>query len=159
MASIVSGRMPLASTGVGEFGLSGLLTYTHGKNLDTDDGLYNIMPLNGKLALTQRWAAGTTRSRWLVGAKDDVSDVRNEIKTAGYGLTNLRGSYSWKQVRIDFGVDNLFDKFYYAAARRGLYRSGIDHDAQRHSLGHRGSRHGPLDLHRPELQVLKAVVT
>jgi iron complex outermembrane receptor protein len=41
-----------------------------------------------------------------------VSDVRNEIKTAAYGLTNLRGSYTWKRVRFDLGVDNLFDKFY-----------------------------------------------
>jgi len=41
-----------------------------------------------------------------------VSDVRNETKTAGYGLINLRGSYTWKQVRFDLGVDNLFDKFY-----------------------------------------------
>ena len=105
--------MPLASTGVGDFGLTGSLTYTHGENLDTNDGLYNIMPLNGKLALTQRSAAGTVRSKWSrLQRKDDVSDVRNEIKTAGYGLTNLRGSYTWKQVRIDFGVENLFDKFY-----------------------------------------------
>ena len=44
--------------------------------------------------------------------KDDVSDVRNEIKTAGYGLTNLRTSYTWKQVRVDLGIDNIFDKFY-----------------------------------------------
>ena len=41
-----------------------------------------------------------------------MSDVRNETKTAGYGLINLRGSYTWKQVRFDLGVDNLFDKFY-----------------------------------------------
>ena len=45
-------------------------------------------------------------------AKEDVSDVRNETKTAGYGLTNLRGSYTWKRVRFDLGVDNLFDRFY-----------------------------------------------
>jgi hypothetical protein len=39
--------------------------------------------------------------------------MRNEIKTPGYSLVNLRTSYSWKQVRVDFGVENLFDKFYY----------------------------------------------
>jgi len=49
----------------------------------------------------------------LVRGKNDFSEVRNEITTAGYGLTNLRVSYSWKQARIDFGVENLFDKFYY----------------------------------------------
>ena len=109
----VSGRMLLASTGVGDFGLTGLLTYTHGKNLDTDDGLYNIMPLNGKLALTHALGGWNGAVEVVASAaKDDVSDVRNEIKTAGYGLTNLRGSYTWKQVRVDLGVDNLFDKFY-----------------------------------------------
>ena len=41
-----------------------------------------------------------------------MSDVRNETKTAGYGLINLRGSYTWKQVRFDLGVNNLFNKFY-----------------------------------------------
>jgi len=38
--------------------------------------------------------------------------VRNEIETSGYSLINLRGSYSWKQTRVDFGVENLFDRNY-----------------------------------------------
>jgi iron complex outermembrane receptor protein len=105
-----------------------VLTYTHGKNRDTGDGLYNIMPLNGKLALTHA-LGGWKRGRVVaVAAKDDLSDVRNEIRTAGYGLTNLRGSYTWKQVRLDLGVDNLFDKFY-SLPLGGAYGSGNDHDA------------------------------
>jgi len=110
----LSGRMPLAKTGIGEFGFNGLLNYTHGENRDTGDGLYNIMPLNGKLALTQQSGGWDNAVELvLVKGKTDVSEVRNEITTAGYGLTNLRASYSWKQARIDFGVENLFDKFYY----------------------------------------------
>jgi iron complex outermembrane receptor protein len=110
----LSGRMPLAKTGVGDFGFNGLLSYTHGENRDTGDGLYNIMPLNGKLALTQQFGGWDNAVELvLVKGKNDVSEVRNEITTAGYGLTNLRASYSWKQARIDFGVENLFDKFYY----------------------------------------------
>jgi iron complex outermembrane receptor protein len=27
-------------------------------------------------------------------------------------VVNLRGSYSWKQTRLDFGVENLFDRNY-----------------------------------------------
>jgi iron complex outermembrane receptor protein len=42
-----------------------------------------------------------------------VSDVRNEVQTAGYTLYNLRVSHSWDQVRLDVGVENLTDKFYY----------------------------------------------
>jgi iron complex outermembrane receptor protein len=100
-------------TGVGDFGLTGLLAYTSGTNLDTNDGLYNIMPLNGKLALTHALGGWNGLVEVVAAAaKDDVSAVRNEIETAGYGLVNLRGSYTWKQVRIDLGVENLFNKFY-----------------------------------------------
>jgi iron complex outermembrane receptor protein len=45
---------------MGDFGLKGLLNYTNGTNQDTGDGLYNIMPLNAKLALTHKPATGTT---------------------------------------------------------------------------------------------------
>ena len=109
----VAGKMPLAQTDAGEFGLRGVVGYVHGKNRDTGDGLYNIMPLNARVVLTHR-SGGWDNALEVIGvtAKDDVSQVRNEIETAGYGLTNLRGSYSWKQARVDFGIENLFDKFY-----------------------------------------------
>jgi len=71
------------------------------------------MPLNAKLALTQKRGRLTnTLEGQFVAAKNDVSDVRNEIETAGYSLINLRSSYEWKQVRLDVGIDNLFDKGY-----------------------------------------------
>ena len=110
----LSGYLPLAKTSMGDFGLKGLLNYTHGGNQDTGDGLYNIMPLNAKLIVTQKTGAWDN-SLELVGvkAKADVSTMRNEVKTPGYGLVNLRTSYTWKQVRVDFGIENLFDKFYY----------------------------------------------
>lgn len=110
----LSGYMPLASNDWGVFGLKGLLNYTRGTNQDTGEALYNVMPLNAKLAVTQQ-VGGWDNSLELLMVQDksSVSTVRNEIKTAGYGLVNARGSYSMKQVRVDFGVENLFDKFYY----------------------------------------------
>ncbi len=110
----LSGQMPLAKTGWGSFVLKGLLNYTKGSNRDTGDNLYNIMPLNAKIALThQKGGWDNTAELVMVDAKDDISAMRNEIKTPGYGLVNLRGSYAWKRVRVDFGIENLFDKFYY----------------------------------------------
>ena len=110
----LSGHLPLATTRWGEFGFKGLLNYTHGKNRDTGDGLYNIMPLNARLTVTQKTGAWDNSLELVaVKAKTDVSTLRNEIKTPGYSLVNLRGSYSWQTVRLDFGVENLFDKFYY----------------------------------------------
>lgn len=97
----------------GQFTLSGVISYVHGTNRTTGDKLYGIMPLNARAALTQRLGAWTgTAELVMVTAKTRVSAVRNELPTAGYGLVNLRGSYEWKQVRLDFGIDNLFDRFY-----------------------------------------------
>jgi iron complex outermembrane recepter protein len=110
----LSGHMPLGSTDWGVFGLKGLLNYTRGTNLDTGNALYNVMPLNAKVALTHKLNGWDNSAELvLVQAKDNVSSVRNEIKTPGYSLVNLRASHSWKAVRLDFGVENLFDKLYY----------------------------------------------
>lgn len=109
----LSGHMPLANSSLGEFGVKGLINYTKGKNRDSGDDLYNIMPLNAKATLTHQTGGWNNALELIaVKGKEDISDVRNEIKTAGYSLTNLRTSYSWKQVRLDFGVENLFDKAY-----------------------------------------------
>ncbi|MCG6967448.1 MAG: TonB-dependent receptor [Chromatiaceae bacterium] len=109
----VSARAPLASNQWGVWGVQGLLSYTDGENRDTGDGLYNIMPLNAKVTLTHDlggWSNGVEVV--MVDRKDDLSAVRNEIETAGYTLVNLRASHTWKQVRVDFGVENLFDTSY-----------------------------------------------
>ncbi|MBZ0169956.1 TonB-denpendent receptor [Candidatus Methylomirabilis lanthanidiphila] len=110
----VSGHLPLAQIdGVGEFNLAGLFNYTNGKNRTTGDDLYNIMPMNGKLAL-RHTLGGFDSSVEVIMAKgkNNISDVRNEIKTSGYILANLRAGYNWKTMRLDFGIDNVFDKYY-----------------------------------------------
>lgn len=110
----LSGHAVLAKTKLGEFGLRGLMNYTRGENRKTGDDLYNIMPFNGKLTFTHQYSNWSNAIE-LVGVtrKSDVSSVRNEIHTKGYFLTNLRTSYTWKNVRIDLGVENLFDRLYY----------------------------------------------
>jgi iron complex outermembrane recepter protein len=109
----LSGKMPLAKSGLGEFGVKGMLSYIRGKNHKTGDNLYNIMPLNAKLTLTQEVGDWDNALEVVgVAAKRNVSQVRNEMKTPGYGLVNLRFSHAWKQVRFDFGVENLFDRYY-----------------------------------------------
>jgi len=110
----LSGHVLAARTAdYGDFTASGIVNVIRGENQDTGDNLYNIMPLNAKLALTQqlgRWS--NTLEALFVAAKDDVSAVRNEIRTPGYSLFNLRSSYQWQQVRLDVGIDNLLDKDY-----------------------------------------------
>jgi iron complex outermembrane receptor protein len=99
--------------GIGSFTARGMIAYVRGKNRDTGDYLYNIMPLNARLTLEHRLGNWTnTIEEQLVSAKDDVSRTRSEISTSGYSLLNLRSSYEWKNVRVDIGLDNALDKQY-----------------------------------------------
>ncbi len=110
----ISGHYPLAKgTRLGRFSARGALSYVRGENRDTGDNLYNMMPLNARLAVEQQYSGWTnTLELELVDDKSDVSSVRNELETDAYALFHLRSSYEWKQLRVDLGVENLFDKFY-----------------------------------------------
>jgi iron complex outermembrane receptor protein len=71
------------------------------------------MPLNAKLALQHRRGGWSTTAEFqAVADKRQVSHVRNEIQTGGYGLFNLRSSYEWKYARLDVGIENFFDRHY-----------------------------------------------
>lgn len=107
-------ELPLTrSTRFGEYRLRAVMSAAHAEYRDTNDGLYNQMPMNAKLALQRRQGRWTqTLEAELVDAKTDVSATRNELRTAGYGLWHVRGGYEHGSLRVDLGVDNLFDRFY-----------------------------------------------
>lgn len=118
----ISGRRSLANgSEYGSFSAAGVLSYVNGKNLTTGDNLYNIMPLNLKLAVEQHVGNWTNSIELkLVAAKTRVEAVRKEMRTGGYGLLNLYGSYEWKQARLDIGLENALNKFY-ASPLGGAY--------------------------------------
>lgn len=110
----LSGFQSLGRTeGYGVFTLTGLVNYSKGQNKDTGDYLYNIMPLNAKIALNQKIGSwSNTLETQFVSGKNEVSATRNEIPTDAYSLLNLRTSYEMKQARFDLGIENVFDRFY-----------------------------------------------
>jgi len=118
----VSGYKTVAqSADYGKFITKANLNYVRGENSDTGDNLYNMMPINAKLAIEQNLNNWHNTIEWqVVSGKDQLSAERNEIATSGYGLINLRTSYEWKQARFDVGVENLFDRFY-SAPLSGAY--------------------------------------
>lgn len=111
----LDGQMPLAKTDFGQFGLQGLFNWTYGKNLTTGYGLYNVMPVNGKLNFTHQYGGWDNQVQFVAVANKNnfLSVERNEIPTPGYFLTNLKASYSWSKVRVDAGINNLFNTLYY----------------------------------------------
>lgn len=108
----VSGKK-FVGRAAGEWVARASVSYVRAK-ADNGDNLYNIMPLNGRLALDHSLGAwSSSLEAVLVASKDKVSNVRAEQKTAGYGIANFRTSYRInKSVRLDAGVDNLFDHQY-----------------------------------------------
>ncbi|MDD2846429.1 MAG: TonB-dependent receptor plug domain-containing protein [Rhodoferax sp.] len=110
----LSGFAELGQWGAwGQFTVRGMAQYVKGKNRTSGEHLYNTMPLNARLSLTQHLGGwSSTAELQMVAAKTRVSAQRNELPTAGYGLLNLRASYAWKQVRLDAGIDNVFNRFY-----------------------------------------------
>jgi iron complex outermembrane recepter protein len=110
----ISGFKSLGKTeGYGSFTLTGLVNYARGQNRETGDNLYNLMPLNTKLALVQKVGNWTNVAETqFVSAKTAVSAVRNEAETKAYELLNLRTSYDFKQARLDFGIENVLNRFY-----------------------------------------------
>ncbi|CAK0750036.1 hypothetical protein CCP3SC15_1660001 [Gammaproteobacteria bacterium] len=112
----VSSKVTLWDNGrYGRGVVNGTVGWLHGKTTDTPQHhLYHMMPLNGQISLEHtlnRWVSAAELQ--LIGSKVDVDPLRNEPKTAGYGLINLRTGYHWSSLSIDFGIENLFDKQYY----------------------------------------------
>lgn len=106
-----------ASKSLGHVGgnwlLRGTVSYVHAK-AEGGDNLYNIMPLNARLALEHDYNSWhNVLETELVGSKDRVSAVRAEQKTAGYALLNWRSSVDVsRSIQLNVGIDNLFDRTY-----------------------------------------------
>ena len=103
--------------------LDGNAAYVRGKRRDEADDLYRIAPPNARLGLNwRRQALRVTLEQEFVAKQnkisaeltDDPASRANRFEgTSGYALIHLYGSYEPNDaVRLDLGVENLFDKRY-----------------------------------------------
>ena len=103
--------------------LDGNAAYVRGKRRDVADNLYRIAPPNARLGLS--WRRQTLRvsleqevvakqSNTSAELTDDPASRTNRFEgTSGHGLTHLYASHEPNSaLRLDFGVENLFDKRY-----------------------------------------------
>jgi iron complex outermembrane receptor protein len=120
----VSGSVALwNSEGFGNGRLNGTLGYVHGIDIANGDSLYHMMPFNARLSLEQKLSGFTnTFEMELVSTKSKTDPLRFEPRTPGYVLVNIGTAYEYKNLRVDVGVTNLFDRFYY------LPLGGINYD-------------------------------
>lgn len=110
----VSGTWHISHGDSGHWQLDGSVSVTDAENRDTGFGLYQVVPFQGSLTVSHNLKGWHSSLEWvLVSKKDTVSEIRNEVKTSGYGVLNLQVSHQWTTFRIDAGVENLLDKFYF----------------------------------------------
>ena len=90
------------------------LNYVRGQRLDVpgEENLYRMAPLNGRTQLTYENAGWMGAIEGVFYARQgDVSTFNNELKTPGYALLNLRGSYEpVTGLVVSTGVENVTDK-------------------------------------------------
>lgn len=97
-----------------EWSVSALASYVRGENADTGDALYRIAPLHGIIDLSWRRDSWESHLEFVWAAEQDrVSGVQGEPTSPGFGLLNLRVAKTIAEaLRVEVGVENLFDKNY-----------------------------------------------
>lgn len=99
---------------LGNIDITGSVSFSHAENTETGSSLYQTLPFYGNLTVRHTSGPWETELNWeFAAAKTDISEIRNEVKTAGYGILGLQTGYVSTQFRIDIGVKNLLDKFYF----------------------------------------------
>ncbi|NPA52112.1 MAG: TonB-dependent receptor [Aquificae bacterium] len=91
------------------------LSYQVGKKKEGEDkDLAEIPPLKAMLSLVyKRDNLAVYLEDIYNHDQDDIDSTLNELPTDSWNVVNLRFSYTKKSMNFTFGVENLFDEFYY----------------------------------------------
>ena len=101
------------SANFGQGKISGVAGWLHGERLDTLTGLYQIMPLNLRVAFDEELkgvAAGLGVQA--VDRKSNVDPHRIEQTTPGYALFNLHAGYQRGHLAVSAAAGNLLNREY-----------------------------------------------
>lgn len=97
----------------GTWDLTATLSSTRGERDDSDEPLYQIMPVNSKIALEQQLGKWQNALSWQwVDGKTRVDPRRFENQTDSYSLLNFATKATWDKLTVKFAVTNLLDKYY-----------------------------------------------
>lgn len=110
-----------------QFSLISSITWLYGKNLENDEPMRRIPPLNGKLALRYSKSRLLAEAEFLFATKQDrlsngdIDDHRiPDGGTPGWDIVNLKAGYSWNKISLHAGLQNIFNQAY------RIHGSGVD---------------------------------
>lgn len=123
------------SPNYGRFDLTGVIGWVHGETVNTGRSLYHMMPINAKSAVLHKLGGWSNAIELeLVAAKTETDTIRNEPKTPGYALINLKSGYEWENIQVNLGIDNLLDRRYYHP-KGGVDYADWSNNAQKGQVG------------------------
>jgi len=101
------------SASLGQARLSGVGSWLHGERLDAETPLYQMMPVNARVALDED-LKGFTAGIEVQAAdrKRNVDPHRYEQVTPGYTLFHLHAGYQRGHLQASAGADNLLNRNY-----------------------------------------------
>jgi iron complex outermembrane receptor protein len=110
----LSGNAALWSSGrFGRGEIGGVAGSLHGERLDTQTPLYQMMPLNARIAFDEELKGFTAGlGVQAVDRKSNVDPHRYEQITPGYALFNLHSGYRRGHLQVSAAADNLLNKDY-----------------------------------------------
>jgi len=98
----------------GPLRIDGVASYVRAERTDIADNLYRMAPANGRLAVSweeSRWSVSVEGQ--FIARQNHVSATNTEAPSAGYVLANISGYWLIRDgVRLDLGIENLFDTYY-----------------------------------------------
>jgi len=101
------------SSRFGQGKISGVAGWLHGERLDTETPLYQMMPLNLRVAFDEELKGFTAGfGVQAVDRKSNVDPHRFEQETPGYTLFNLNAAYRRGPLQANAAADNLLNKDY-----------------------------------------------
>jgi iron complex outermembrane receptor protein len=103
-------------------------SYTRGRNDSDDTNLPEIPPFKGSASI--RYDKGTyfgEIEELFASKQSKVDQLIDEDETAGWGITNVKAGYEYKDLKLFAGIKNLFDKYYFESLSylRNPFSSGI----------------------------------
>ncbi|UJX26553.1 TonB-dependent receptor [Pseudoalteromonas sp. CF6-2] len=97
----------------GKWQLKGSLTSSHGERDDSNEDLYQIMPLNTKLSVEHEYKGWQNALNWQwVDSKTNVDERRLENKTDSYQLLAISSQKTWQNLTFKLAITNLLDEYY-----------------------------------------------
>jgi iron complex outermembrane receptor protein len=112
-ADLSGSTMAWNSLSFGQAKIGAVAAWLHGERTDTSTGLYQMMPLNLRIAFDEE-LKGVTAGLGLqaVDRKSNVDPHRFEQKTPGYALFNIHAGYRRGHLLANAAADNLLNKNY-----------------------------------------------